>query len=252
MHRSIKFAFLLAFGFLSGSEVHADVWIAGHGDIGVALNANNQLDLHIHFEDAVTGQNGTIAAGEYEAGDHQIGVPGPFVARPAGSQWDFLGPVGSSIWFLPQGVSATKPFLGFASEELTAADWTGDLKWTLNSVTGPMGSNFSVYGVDQFGTPTVRMATSDGISLADTFDSAVGGHEHLYLAFTATGPHQIEFKVEGQHKTFGTLSDTATYTFNVGVTAVPEPTSILLTLVGVGAFGAARIRRRKQAADLVA
>ncbi|MEQ1828299.1 MAG: choice-of-anchor M domain-containing protein [Pirellula sp.] len=240
---TLLFLFFVVFSAL---PLRGDIWIGGHGDIAVGLT-NNQLDLHLHFEANATGASGTIAAGEYEPGDHVIGVPSPSVSRPTGAQWNFLGSA-ANIWFLPQSVDNTKPFLGFGTEELNQANWTGLLTWSLNSVvSAPVGSNFSVWGSDQFGNPIVRMATSDGISAADSFTQAAGGHEHFNLGFTDVGTYQISLRIAGVHNTLGALSDSATFTFQVGnVSAVPEPSSLCLLFgtIATGVFIRARICRK--------
>jgi surface-anchored protein len=237
------------FLFFIGSTAlpsRADIWIAGHGDIGAGLE-NNQLHLHLHFEAAATGATGPIALGEYEPGDHIIGVPGPSVARPTGAQWNFLGSA-TNIWFLPQSVDNAKPFLGFGLEDLNPADWTGPLTWSLNSVvSAPAGSNFSVWNSDQFGNPILRMATSDGITAADSFTQAAGGHEHFNLGFTDIGTYQLGFRIAGVHNTLGARSDTATFTFQVGnISAVPEPSSLCLLFgtIATGVFVRTRFRSK--------
>lgn len=237
---------LVTLGFLAfQGTASADIWIRGHGDLGVAL-VNNQLELHLHFADAVQGAAGTIAAGEYTPSDHIIGVPNPAVPRPAGNQWDFLGTAGS-VWFLPQSVDNNKPFLGFGLEELVGpvnGNWNGPLTWSLNSVVAsPAGSNFSLWS-ESLGNPTVRMATSDGVTAADSFTQLAGGHEHFNLGFTQEGTYQISFRIQGVHNTLGSLSDTATFTFQVGnISAVPEPSTALAITAIFGMVGIYRIRR---------
>jgi hypothetical protein len=223
--------------------VSADVWVGGHGDIGVGLTASNQLELHFHFENDVNAANGgSIAAGEYAPSAIQIFVPGPSFGRPGGSQWDFLGAPDDRVWFLTPSIDAGKPFLGWGLEELDPSDWNGDLTWSLSSVvSAPAGSNFSVWK-EEFGTPTPFFATSDGISAADVFKQTAGGHEHFFVGFTREGLYQIELSIAGDHKTLGALTDSAVFTFAVGV---PEPTST--ALLGVASLGlvARLVRRRK-------
>ena len=101
----------------ANSAAFSDMWVGGHGDIGVGLDAG-QLHMHMHFDADVTGASGVISAGEYESTDHSIGVPGPSISRPAGAQWNFLGSESDSVWFLPQSSDANKPFVGFGLEEL--------------------------------------------------------------------------------------------------------------------------------------
>jgi surface-anchored protein len=246
------FAFSLLVACSIVSRVHGDIWISGHGDIGVGLE-NNQLHLHLHFEDTVAGASGPIAAGEYESTDHIVGVPNPPVARPTGTDWNFLGDA-TSIWFLPQSSNSAKPYMGFGLEELTgplAGDWSGPLTWSLTSVvTAPAGANVSIWQTnpnDPFGPPSVKVATSDGLTAADSFTQSAGGHEHFNVGFTREGAYELQFRIQGTHNTLGVLSDTAIYSFQVGtITAVPEPSSIALVFAAMGVGGWC-IRRRSQA-----
>jgi surface-anchored protein len=230
----LSFLVLMAFALVSQIQVRGDIWIAGHGDIGVGLESN-RLHLHMHFENPVTGANGVIAAGEYESDDHVIGVPNPPIARPTGAQWNFLGSA-TNVWFLPVNADPAKPYLGFGLEELVntaanpiAGNWNGNLTWALDSVvSSPVGSNFSMW-TEVLGNPNVNVATSDGITIADSFTQAAGGHEHFNLGFTREGTYELRFRISGVHATLGALSDNAVYTFQVGtITAIPEPSSIAL------------------------
>lgn len=236
-------AMIFVLALVPGRYVNADVWVGGHGDIGVELNALDQLELHFHFEsDVNSAGGGTIAAGGYAPSAIQVFVPGPPLGRPAGSQWDFLGAPSDQVWFLPPSVEAGKPFLGWGLEELDPADWNGDLTWSLSSVvSSPVGSHFSLWK-EELGAPTPYFATSDGISAADAFSQTAGGHEHYFVGFTREGLYQIELSIAGNHKTLGALTDSAVFTFAVGV---PEPTSSALLSVASLGLAARWVRRRK-------
>lgn len=224
----------------------ADLWVGGHGDIGVALNGN-ALELHFHFENDVSkAGGGVIPAGEYAPGDVQVFVPGPSIARPAGAQWDFLGAPTDQVWFLPATTDANKPYLGWGLEELDSADWNGPLTWSLTSVvSAPSGGNFSLWK-EEFGAPVAFMSTANGVSSSDAFQQSAGLHEHFFLGFTREGIYQLELSILGNNKTLGTLTDTAVFTFAVGV---PEPSSIaLLGVASVGLVGRVLQRRRNKSA----
>ena len=231
-------------GFAISNPARADLWIGGHGDIGVALTNTNELELHFHFENAVDAAGGgTIPAGEYAPTDHSVFIAGPPILRPSGSSWDFLGAPTDSIWYLADFVEPNKPFLGWGLEDLDPADWNGQLTWNLVSVvSAPTGGNFSLWS-ESFGTPTVRFATSDGITVADAFTQTAGGHEHFFLGFSREGIYQVELGISGNHKTLGNLSGTGVFTYAAGV---PEPSSIaLLSVVSTGGcFGWIRRKRR--------
>ena len=235
---------VFAFAIFANRPLSADIWISGHGDIGVGLDGNS-LHMHLHFEDNATGVGGTIDAGEYESTDHVIGVAGPSSVRAADPKWSFIGAATDNVWFLPQSIDPAKPYVGFGLEELSVGDWNGNLTWTLNAViSSPAGSNFSLWNNNAFGDPMVRFATTDGISSADQFTQAPEGHEHFNIAFTREGTYQIELGISGTHNTLGLLSDSAVYTFQVGtISAVPEPTSVLLVSSICGIAATLRIRK---------
>ena len=110
-------AFVLGLGGMSVAQ--AGVWTGGHGDIDVHFH-DGELEVGLHFHDPVSELGGgTIAAGHYEADEHQIFVAGPPITRPTGSQWDFAGAEGDSLWFLPptgsQSDAQGKPYLGWGA-----------------------------------------------------------------------------------------------------------------------------------------
>ena len=220
--------------------VGAALYTSGHGDIGIAYDAG-ALEPHVHLHDGtvVNGMpvNNPPDGEEYAPEDIVMFVSNPSVARPAGAQWDFIGTSASNpVWFLPQTEDVNKPWLGIASEELDPLDWTGPLTITLTGVSGP--GDFSLYNTDVFGVPTVRMASSNGITGADVVSHAAGSHYHANYAFTAPGMYEVTFLISGTHSTDGAVSASATYTFGV---TVPEPGSAAL-----GLLAAATLLRRRR------
>ncbi len=233
----------LAVSLASGSAHAAlSVYTLGHADIGVGYLTGIGLEPHWHVHAGATVNGSPLAAdAEYEPTDLLAYVPPPSVPRPSGPAWNFLGnSAGAPVWFLPQGLDPAKPFLGIASEELDPADWNS-LTLSLKSMTGPAGGHFSLWQTDTFGSPTVKMATSDGISGSDSFAMTVGGHDHYNYGFTAPGIYYVEFQWDGDHKTDGRFSATGTYAF--GVTVVPEPGETA-ALAALGLAGFALWRRR--------
>ena len=229
--------------FSAPQTLKADLWVGGHGDIGIGL-VGNKLDLHLHFADAVDKEGGgSIPAGEYAPGDHTIFVPGPSVDRPPGSQWDFLGAPTDKIWCLPASRDPNKPYLGWAPEELSPADFNGNITVRLTSLlSAPANATFSVWSLDPFGSPTSLMSTANGISNSDQFLLAPANHEHFFVGFTQEGLYDIEFTAFGNHKALGDISGTGVFKFAVGV---PEPSSMaMLAMASSGGF-LGWLRRRK-------
>ena len=205
-----------------------------HVDLGVGYD-DGALALHWHDE---AGDN------EYAPGEAFAFVPlASSLIRPAGSQWDFTGAAaGGTIYLAPAVQTSGVIFLGIGSEEITDDLFVGNaLTLTLDSVSGP--GEFSLWQTDGFGSPVVGLSTVDEVL---SISLTTGGHAHYNWGFTETGLYQLTFTVSGilddGANTF--VSDTATYTFAIGATPVPEPASFAVFggLVALG-FSAARRRR---------
>jgi len=167
------------------------------------------VDRHrtVGFFESSVGLNATIPGG-----------------RPSGSNWDFIGnSAGQTVYYLPQtGVDANTlrvPFLGFGTEELTPNQW-GPLTWTATLLPGAPG-HFSLFSGF---TPSV-LASSFTPAL-ETFTTTAGQHDHANFAFTAQGIYNVEFTVSALHTTDGLKTNTGVFQFNI--TAVPEPSSMML------------------------
>jgi surface-anchored protein len=100
-----------------------------------------------------------------------------------------------------------------------------------------------------FGTPTVWMSTTNGISSSDTFIFTAGTHAHMNWAFTSSGIYELDMRASAFiNDELGGLvpvtSDLVTYRF--GVEVAPEPASMLALASGlVGFIGVGLKRRRK-------
>jgi surface-anchored protein len=111
------------------------------------------------------------------------------IQRPAGTQWDFLGAAaGETVFFLPQSSNPGVPWLGVASESLSAAAWQS-LDITLDSVDAPAGAHVSLWQTLANGTPTVFLASADGVP--DSFSIPVGGHVHYNWGFSEPGVYRL-------------------------------------------------------------
>lgn len=158
------------------------------------------------------------------------------VTPPSTPAWSFLGHAGDPVWVLPQSQNLNLPWTGLSTEdpELRAQSWvtgstgTRPFTVTLTQATIPLGADFSIYTIGAFGTPTVLMATSDGISSADRINVPVNTHAHYNWAFTDPGTYELTFEFTANHATLGLLKESATYSFNV----VPEPSTALLSFLG--------------------
>ncbi len=220
----------------------ATTWNAGHGDLGIGYDAG-ELDPHVHLHAGATVDNVVLLADEeYAPGDVLPSIAfNKSQSRPAGSQWAFFGvSTGQPVWTFPQSEDPTLPFIGFGAEELSLSDWSTSFTITLTGLAGSGVSNggyFSVFQTDSFGSPTLNMVTSDGITSADFLTLAAGGHAHYNIAFTQPGIYEATFNITGTHATDGVKSADATYKFEV----IPEPSSAMLG--GLAALSLLRRRR---------
>lgn len=193
---------------------------AEHADIDIVYDG--AWELGWHNDD-----------GEIEAANAYALLPDlSKLARPAGSQWDFLGTnAGGDVYIIPQAEVPGIVFLGIATEESDDSllvPWSPGGrpagKWfelKLTSFTGPAGGQFSLWQTDTFGTPSVSIATSDGVTDADAVYINGLTHAHYNFGFTAPGIYDLTFEA----------------TTNV----VPEPAA--LSALGLGAIALLRRRR---------
>jgi surface-anchored protein len=139
---------------------------------------------------------------------------------------------------LPSTENSQLPFLGFGTEELTAADWSGNISLSLKAISGP--GTFSVWGVSGFGAPELKMSSVNGIGADDRLLLVPGSHGHFNVGFSAPGDYLVTLEASGNHLIDGLrTSDPATYRFQV----IPEPSTWALALTGVG-FGSWVLRKR--------
>lgn len=233
--------------------------IGGHADIGVAFDGTG-LDPHIHKHDGEDLRlfGGGLISGEQEfaPADLWIGVPNSArLARPAGSQWDFLGnSAGQDLWVLLPTESPDRPFIGFAAEELVGFS---DVTITIQGITGRSGSNastFSVFKTNNDQTLVTSWASSTGVNSSERqFTVPVGGHDHWFMAFTGEGVFDVSLNFAATDLSDSTAyNSTTTFTFAVGdsnFSAVPEPTSMaLLACCGTVMIGVRKWRKNSKAA----
>lgn len=234
----------VAFAALLPSAEAALAWTGGHGDIGVGYHGPGDLHLHLHLGEAgdpATVDGSPVVDQEYDPDQVDITVPST-TRMVLSSSVSFLGAAaGQAIWLLPASGSSADalgaPFLGWATEELNPADWTGNLTFTLTSVISPSGNgHFAVWQTDAFGgVSTLAMSTAD--PGADVLSQAAGLHDHYNVGFTEAGLWEIGITVSGTHVTDGAVSDSGTFRFMV----VPEPSTALLGGLGLLAM----LRRRR-------
>jgi surface-anchored protein len=202
---------------------------AGHVDLGSFDYVSGAWDVDV--DNLATGSLTTSAPNDTLLYVH----PDALMSRAAGSQWDFLG-VGSGedVWILPQNQNDDPDLLYLGANATdtgptaVASYFESDprinatgryIKVTLESVTGPADSDFSVFTNNQ-GSLTVWMATEGGVSSSDAFFLTPGDHKHVQWAFTKAGSYTVQLKASAfLDDGMGGLTptDSGTITFHFGV-----------------------------------
>jgi putative ABC transporter-associated repeat protein len=141
--------------------------------------------------------------------------PAAKVASPGGA-FSFLGVTGSPAWQIPQTQNPDLVWLGWNTEELTAAQAAGPVQWRLDSVDGP--GRVTVYELASFGAPE-QILTAGG-----TTSIPLGVHAHGNWGFTAEGTYRLHMTQTVPLAGGGTSSDQQTLTVVVGGSA-PRTTS---------------------------
>ncbi len=229
------------------------VYLSGHCDLCADYDeVEEKLELNYHFhnggyyEGSIPGTIGSpIIPDEYAPSSLNTRVPNSAavsVTEYAGSKWSPLGTSGDYIWVLPSSIEpdTVMPYLGFGTEELddgsdTPANTSDDhtwskIKYSILDVKCPTDGNFSMWTGTT--TPTFYWKTSDGIDSTDVYSQSIGGHNHANFGFTTEGVYEVQMQLSATRDGVAVTSDVETFTFLVGNTTIPEPSTFLLLLTG--------------------
>ena len=216
-------------------------YTAGHADIGLAYTSGTgagsgpRLYLEFGANAVATGlTNAQLQAGQ-PGGEVGEWSPSSFitvvpqniaVARPVGSQWDFLGAnPGQLVWVFGQTSQPGVPFVGFDTSKANGGTGTFTLA---NILARPAGGEVSLFSMGGFGTPTVFWSSFQAGTDAVTVPAAT--HAHYNFGFSQPGYYELE--VVGTGDNFPGQA-TSVFAFQV----VPEPSALLLAIAGLAAAG---------------
>ena len=224
----ITSSLILSLGTLPLSA--AVVISGGHIDVpAFGYDSLDGFEPHLHNEG---GPTGAIVNGVREETDSEYEADEAIIQIPLTSTTS-LNSV-TYFWLPDNATQASNngtPFVGFGLEELTPADWNGNMTLKLIGITGP--GDFLLWTYDINLDPVTLL---DSNNLALSFDLPPGAHEHFNWGFTDEGIYQLTFEISGDHVTDGIVSGSGTFTF-----AIPEPSTALL-----GAIGALGLLRRRR------
>ena len=233
---------LLVLGSLI-SPSFAALYSADHGDIGIAYEDEGdgpEFFLHYHLGGNAILDGSPVGGGEegeeFEPGDITTLVPASTQATMGNVAILNTGTGvsnGSPIWILPQGEDAGVPFLGIAAEELDGELFPGGATFKLIGVTSPSGNgDFSVWQQSGIRQPEFFFSTNSPGDTADNnqLSMSSGGHDHFNYGFSEPGMWEVELSVSGMLNGTDLLTDTETFSFQVG--SVPEPSTALLSFLG--------------------
>ncbi|WP_439693568.1 TIGR03773 family transporter-associated surface protein [Curtobacterium sp. SP.BCo] len=133
--------------------------------------------------------------------------PAAKVSSPGGA-FSFLGAAGSPAWQIPQTQDPALVWLGWNTEEITAAQASSPVQWRLDSVDGP--GTVTVYELAAFGSPE-RILSAGG-----TYPIPLGVHAHGNWGFTAEGTYRLHMTQTVALAGGGTSTDRQTLTVVVG------------------------------------
>ncbi|MBA4065783.1 MAG: hypothetical protein C0501_19110 [Isosphaera sp.] len=204
----------------------------------------------------------------YDAGVvNPVAVPGTRVARPAGSQFDFLGvPDGADVWVLRQNQLPDQLYLGANAERTPpgslAAYFESDPRvngtdsWIRVQVTAVRGpGQFSMWQAGFFGGITTFVSTADGLTADDAFFLSEGSHTHYNWAFTARGYYEVDVQATaylGPDMTDPTTSPVFTYFFSAERPGFLQFDSATYTQTEAGTLATITVTRTRGADGTVA
>jgi len=230
----------------------ADLYSAGHADIAVDYDATTGLSFFYELSSTAVVNGSQVGGAGASAVPSTISVVVPESVLTTGDS-RLPDPYANNPLYLllqtSQG-AGSRPFLGFGAEEIADGVFANNtLAYTLTGFSNSSAGDFVLYSNGSWSTPA--MNTADGLSASDSIDIFAGGHDHYNLGFTKAGTYDLALTASGTLVGGGEVSTSAVFHFVVGDAtppAVPEPGSLAMAGIAVGAAGIVATRRGRPVA----
>ncbi|WP_246885159.1 choice-of-anchor M domain-containing protein [Streptomyces sp. GESEQ-4] len=156
---------------------------------------------------------------EGSANDHEWHEPDevvlhvkPGARRKITEGYEFLGPVGDPVWWLPIQQLDGLVWPGWSTDQFKSSEIDGRVAFRLDAVQGP--GALSIFTEGSVGSVTMHAHSGDG--LPDTFDLSVPTHRHTVWTFAQEGVYRTTFAVSATLADGTKVSDTETIAWVVG------------------------------------
>lgn len=188
---------------------------AGHGDVSARYDAaSGRLSLALRSHLVYPEPSGELPEHDpvsicivvpYSSYESMMKLGG----RPAFGDPDAFAPIGvpagAAFWILEaRNLASAQPFLGVASERVSAGLFKDPLMFELRAIAGPPGSHLSIYQVPFL--PRFFVSTSEPertLSKTQAISLPVGGHDHFNWTFSHPGTYDLTFVVKAERSAGG-------------------------------------------------
>jgi surface-anchored protein len=136
----------------------------------------------------------------------------PAAKRKITDGFEFLGPVGDPVWWLPIQQLDGLVWPGWSTDQFKSSEIDGRIAFRLDAVQGP--GALSIFTEGSVGSVNMHAHSGDG--LPDSFDLSVPTHRHTVWTFTQEGVYRTTFTVSATLADGTKVSDTETLAWVVG------------------------------------
>ncbi|PAZ14705.1 hypothetical protein CLM62_17245 [Streptomyces sp. SA15] len=157
-------------------------------------------------------KEGTALDHEWYQPDEVVLHVKPAARRKITEGYEFLGPVGGPVWWLPIQQLDGLIWPGWSTDQFKSSEIDGRVAFRLDALQGP--GALHIFGEDSLGKVIMQADSSDG--LPDSFDLSVPTHRHTVWTFAAEGVYRTTFTVSATLADGTKVSDTETIAWVVG------------------------------------